>query len=53
MRSEGRKTNDGQIEKDREDVGAHQGSDPLSVFVRKSSRAPGDISMSSIFVRNQ
>ncbi len=38
---------DGQIEKDREDVGTHQGADTLSALVRKSSRESGDISMSS------
>jgi hypothetical protein len=33
---------DGQIEEGREDVDAHQGTDTLAVFVRKSSRESGD-----------
>ncbi len=44
---------DGQIEKGREDVGAHQGADTLDAFVRKSSRESGDICMSSFLARNK
>jgi hypothetical protein len=44
---------DGQIEKGREDVGAHQGADTLAAFVRKSSRESGGISMSSFLARNK
>jgi hypothetical protein len=44
---------DGQIEKGREDVGAHQGADNLAVFVRKSSRESGGISMSSFLAHNK
>jgi hypothetical protein len=44
---------DGQIEKGREDVGSHQGADTLTVFVRKSSRESGGISMSSFLSRNK
>ncbi len=44
---------DGQIEKGREDVGAHQGADTLAAFVRKSSRDSGGISMSSFLARNK
>jgi hypothetical protein len=44
---------DGQIEKGREDVGAHEGGDTLTVFVRKSSRESGVISMSIFLARNK
>ena len=44
---------DGQIEKGREDVGAHEGGDTLTAFVRKSSRESGGISMSSFLARNK
>jgi hypothetical protein len=44
---------DGQIEKGREDVGAHEGGDTLTAFVRKSSRESGGISMSIFLARNK
>jgi hypothetical protein len=44
---------DGEIEKDREDVDSHQGTETLVVFVRKSSRESGIISMSSFLVCNK
>jgi hypothetical protein len=44
---------DGQIEKGREDVGTHQGTDTLSDFVRKSSRESGGISMSRFLTQNK
>jgi hypothetical protein len=44
---------DENIEKGREDVGTHQGVDTLVVFVRKSSRESGDISMSSFLSHNK
>jgi hypothetical protein len=42
-----------QIENSREDVDTHQGADTLAVFVRKSSRVSGGISMSSFLTRNK
>jgi hypothetical protein len=44
---------DGQIEKGKEDVGAHQGTVTLAAFVRKSSRESGVISMSIFLTRNK
>jgi hypothetical protein len=43
----------GKSKKGREDVGTHQGEDILAVFVRKSSRESGGISMSSFLARNK
>jgi hypothetical protein len=42
---------DGQIEKGREDVVTHQEVDTLVVFVRKSSRVSGAISISNFLTR--
>jgi hypothetical protein len=44
---------DGQIKKGREDVGAHEGGDTLTAFVRKSSRESGGISMSIFLARDK
>ncbi len=44
---------DGQIEKGREDVDTHQGTDTLATFVRKSSRESWVISMSRFLARNK
>jgi hypothetical protein len=44
---------DGQIEQGKQDVDTHQGVDTLVVFVRKSSRVSGVISMSRFLSHNK